>query len=167
MSLVEFNVEGRVARVMLNRPDKLNALSPDLLRELIAVCTSLNAEDQVGVVVLEGSGPNFSAGADLPAFAEEFESTPDETADLGRVAADSLAALPQITVASIRGHCVGGAVVLAAACDLRVAAEDARFWIPVCSTREMTPRRSLLPSPTPRPGSCSEPTWRDWRDWKR
>ena len=82
------------------------------------------------VVVLEGAGAAFSAGADLPAFMKEMHARPYEVADLGRRAADALADLPQITVAGIRGHCVGGAVVLAAACDIRVAAEDARISLP-------------------------------------
>ena len=56
--------------------------------------------------------------------------SPAETADLGRIAAEAVAALPQITLAVIRGYCVGGAVVLAAACDLRIATDDSRFWIP-------------------------------------
>lgn len=130
MSLVELSPEGRVARIRLNRPERLNALLPQLLRELVAVCEDLSAAEELGVVVLEGVGESFSAGADLPAFALEFESSPEETADLGRVAAEALASLPQITVASVRGHCVGGAVVLAAVCDLRIASADARFWIP-------------------------------------
>ena len=130
MSLVELRDDGRVARLMLNRPDKLNALSPRLLQELVGACEGLAGYDQVRVAILEGSGPSFSAGADLPAFAGEFDSTPEETADLGRMAAEAIADLPQITVASIRGHCVGGAVVLAATCDLRIASEEARFWIP-------------------------------------
>jgi len=130
MSLVELSTEKRVARIRLNRPERFNALSPDLLRELIGVCGDLGDDEERRVVVLEGVGSSFSAGADLPAFAVEFESSPEETADLGRVAAEAIAALPQITVASLRGHCIGGAVVLAAACDLRLASEDARFWIP-------------------------------------
>jgi enoyl-CoA hydratase/carnithine racemase len=53
-----------------------------------------------------------------------------DTADLGRRATNAVAGLPQITIAGIRGHCVGGALVLAGACDIRVAADDARFAIP-------------------------------------
>jgi len=81
-------------------------------------------------VVLDGAGEHFSAGADLPEFVRDLESDPHATADLGRRAADALAALPQVTVAAIHGYCVGGALVLAAACDIRIVANNSRFFIP-------------------------------------
>lgn len=130
MTSIELLKDGRVAHLRLNRPGKLNALSPQLLRELIDSCAGLADKDSVDVVVLEGTGDTFSAGADLVEFRRELAGSPDEIADLGRVAANALADLPQITVAVIKGHCVGGGVVLAAACDLRIASDDARFWVP-------------------------------------
>ena len=87
--------------------------------------------DAVRVVVLEGAGGSFSAGADLPAFlAALANEDPLTIADLGRQATEAVASLPQITVAGIAGHCVGGGLVLASACDVRIAADDARFSIP-------------------------------------
>lgn len=130
MSLVESTIEGGTARLRLNRPDVLNALSPALLEELIEKCGELGDNVAVRVVVLEGSGRHFCAGADLPQFTHSMAADPEKTADLGRRAADALAALPQITIATIRGYCIGGALVLSAACDMRVAADDARFSIP-------------------------------------
>lgn len=121
---------GRLATIELCRPAVLNALSPTLLDELIDACGTLATDGGVSVVLLRGAGTSFSAGADLPAFHRRLETDPERTADLGRRAAEQLAGLPQITVAAIRGHCVGGGVVLAGACDLRVAASDARFAIP-------------------------------------
>lgn len=129
MSDLELSVTGRVARLRLNRPEVLNALSPALLGDIIDACTELARQDST-VVVFEGSGSSFSAGADLPAFTDHLEAGARDHADLGRRAAEALAALPQITVAAIQGHCVGGAIVLAAACDLRVAADTSRFSIP-------------------------------------
>lgn len=118
------------ARIQLNRPEKLNALSPELLTELIDVCGDIRSDKTIRVVGVEGAGKCFSAGADLPAFSRELVASPEETADLGRIATETLADLPQITMATIHGHCVGGAVVVAAACDLRIASEDSRYWIP-------------------------------------
>jgi enoyl-CoA hydratase/carnithine racemase len=119
-----------VTTVELSRPDKLNALSPALLNELIETCESLTDDDQTRVVVVRGAGRSFSAGADLPAFNESFEAGDTAMADLGRCASEALWRVPQITIAAIHGHCVGGAIVVAACCDLRVASDSARFSIP-------------------------------------
>lgn len=127
---IELTLAGHLARLRLNRPAVLNALSPALLEELIDRCTELSGNESVRVVLLEGAGKHFCAGADLPQFTQRMASDPRGTADLGRRAAEALANLPQITVAAIRGYCIGGALVLSAACDLRVAADDARFSIP-------------------------------------
>jgi enoyl-CoA hydratase/carnithine racemase len=131
MSGLKVSTDERVTRIVFDRPEALNALSPSTLSELIDVCADLEKNDAVRVVVLTGAGRCFSAGADLPAFLPFF-SGPDAraTADLGRRTTNALAELPQITVAGIRGHCIGGGLVLAGACDLRIAASDARFMIP-------------------------------------
>ncbi|MGB5703599.1 MAG: enoyl-CoA hydratase/isomerase family protein [Polyangiales bacterium] len=120
-----------VARVVFDRPDVLNALSPSVLTELVDACAEIARDDGIKVVRFEGSGNAFSAGADLPAFVALLGG-PDahSIADLGRRATNAIAELPQITIAGIRGHCVGGGLVLAAACDVRIAANDARFMIP-------------------------------------
>jgi enoyl-CoA hydratase/carnithine racemase len=128
---IEREGDAPLASLVLNRPDRLNALSRVLLTELVEACHWFDRLRDVNVVVVRGEGRAFSAGFDLDDFAR-----PDETlsvrdgADLGRVAADALTDVRQLTIASIRGHCVGGGVVLAAACDLRVAADDTRFSIP-------------------------------------
>ena len=128
--MIRVDIHDRVARIRLDRPERLNAISPQMLRDLTAVCGDIAGDASLRVVAIEGSGESFSAGADLPEFASELRTTPHETADIGRVATEALAALPQITVALIKGHCVGGGVVLAAACDLRICAGDTRFVIP-------------------------------------
>ncbi len=121
----------RVTRIVFDRPEALNALSPGTLSELIDVCADLERNDAVTVVVFTGAGSCFSAGADLPAFLPLLAG-PDAraTADLGRRTTNAIAELPQVTVAAIRGHCIGGGLVLAGACDIRIAASDARFMIP-------------------------------------
>ena len=130
MSEINLSAAGGIARLQLNRPQVFNALSPDLLQQLIHHCDDLTTDESAKVVVLEGAGKHFCAGADLPRFTRCMESDPHATADLGRRATEALAALPQITIATIKGYCIGGALVLAAACDLRVAADNSRFSIP-------------------------------------
>ena len=127
---LNLSVSGSVARLQLNRPDVLNALSPGLLQDIVDSASQLGERDDVHVVVLEGAGRSFSAGADLPEFSNYLEAKSQPHADLGRLAARSLAQLPQITVAAIHGYCVGGAIVLSAACDLRYASDASRFSIP-------------------------------------
>ncbi|MEW6269698.1 MAG: enoyl-CoA hydratase/isomerase family protein [Thermodesulfobacteriota bacterium] len=100
------------------------------LQELIRAARWFDAQGAVRVVIVRGAGRAFSAGADLAAFAGEPQLPPREAADLGRQMADALESMRALTIAAIHGWCVGGAIVLAAACDLRIAAEDTRFSIP-------------------------------------
>ncbi len=120
--------EGPVARITLGRPDRLNALSPVVLEELIDAAGRLASQPDLKVAVVAGEGRAFSAGFDLDAAAASPPSA--STIDLGRRMAEAVSAIPAITIARIHGHCVGGGLVLAAACDLRVAAESTRFSIP-------------------------------------
>lgn len=123
-------VDDRVGRLTLDRPDRLNALSPTCLRELVAAARWFDEQLEVRVVVVAGAGRAFSAGADLASFAEATAGGPDRVGDLGRQAAEALESMRAVTVARIHGHCVGGGLVVAAACDLRVAATDVTFSIP-------------------------------------
>jgi enoyl-CoA hydratase/carnithine racemase len=128
---IDHQPDAPVATVLLNRPERLNALSRQLLAELITACRWLDAEPSIKVAVVRGAGRAFSAGFDLNDFrAVDTATSPRESADLGRRAAEALTDVRPITVAAIHGHCVGGGVVLAAACDLRIAADDASFSIP-------------------------------------
>ncbi len=131
MSGLAVSSAGGLARVIFDRPEVLNALSPSLLSDLVEACATIAGDDTIKVVRFEGAGKAFSAGADIPAFfAALNESDARGIADLGREATNAIAKLPQIAIAGIHGHCVGGGMVLAAACDLRIAADDARFMIP-------------------------------------
>lgn len=121
------NSDAPVARLTLNRPERLNALSPAALAELIDAADLLAETGDVKVVIVAGAGRAFSAGFDLDAF----DSPPStERVDLGRRMADAVSAIPALTIVAIHGHCVGGALVLAAACDIRVATASTRFAIP-------------------------------------
>lgn len=125
------DVSGTIATISLNRPKRLNALSRALLTEIIAVSNWLAENDQLRVAIVRGSNGNFSAGFDLDDFVSSTEGgSSRDNADLGRRATEALARVPQITIAVVEGHCIGGGFVLVGACDLRYASETARFRIP-------------------------------------
>ncbi len=124
------DAEGAIGRLTLNQPSKLNPLSTTVLNELTAAARWFDDRAEVKVVVVRGAGRAFSAGADLSTFQGAQSGSPRDAADQGRVMADALEDMRAVSIAAIRGWCVGGGVVLAAACDLRVAADDARFSIP-------------------------------------
>jgi enoyl-CoA hydratase/carnithine racemase len=129
---LDLSVTGAVATLTLNRPSRLNALSRQLLGELVAVCRHVDDDlPEVRVMVVRGAGRAFSGGFDLDDFRTAAAGwTPRDTADLGRRATEALTDVRPLTIAAVHGHCVGGGVVLAAACDLRLAADTARFSIP-------------------------------------
>lgn len=122
---------GARGAITLNRPDQLNPLSTRTLDELVAAARWFDARPEVKVVVVAGAGRAFSAGADLAAFTEPADAVAvREAVDAGRRMADAVEAMRAVTVARLHGHCIGGGVVLATACDLRVAAAGTRFSIP-------------------------------------
>ncbi|MFO7959700.1 MAG: enoyl-CoA hydratase/isomerase family protein [Nitriliruptoraceae bacterium] len=129
---LDVTLEGPIARLTLNRPEVLNALSVELLDSLVAACTWLQTRSDCRVVILAGAGRSFSAGADLSTMEHLLgdPATARAAADAGDRAASAIEALDAITIARIQGRCVGGGVVLALACDLRVAGDTARFSIP-------------------------------------
>jgi enoyl-CoA hydratase/carnithine racemase len=122
-----------VATLTLNRPDRLNALSAETLEELIEASALIRASDSRAVVI-DGAGRAFCAGVDLDTFAaladESDLKTRHEGFKLGGDMADAIETIPQVTVVALHGFVVGGGVVLAASCDLRVAAPDTVFQIP-------------------------------------
>ena len=113
---------GGVAILTLNRPDKLNALSPAMFVELRTQLDAVAVDKKVGCVVLTGAGRAFCAGHDLSSIAEG-EKAPSE--DFEPESVDALEQLPQPTIARINGHCYTGGLELALACDLLVAGESA------------------------------------------
>ncbi|MCB1251295.1 MAG: enoyl-CoA hydratase/isomerase family protein [Acidimicrobiales bacterium] len=132
LATVAVRVDGPVGHLTLDRPDKLNALSPQLLHELIAAAAWFDGQPDVRAVIVSGAGDRaFSAGFDLSAatFATD-DADVYGSRDLGRAATDALAGMRAVTVAAVRGWCIGGGVVLLSACDLRVVADDATFAIP-------------------------------------
>jgi enoyl-CoA hydratase/carnithine racemase len=128
--LLRLQSDGSIARLSLNRPRRLNALSPQLMHEIIAACRWLAARGDLRIVLFGGEGRAFCAGFDLEAMRESRATVDRDATDLGRQMIEAVEAIPAITLALVQGHCVGGGVLLAAACDLRLAADDVRFSIP-------------------------------------
>src|SRR3954466_1113461 len=126
--MVEFQREGGVARIFLNRPQKVNALDSATLDALAAALQKV--DEGIRVVVLGGHGKAFCAGADV----NELRSLDPQTARefIGRVhrACDAVRKLPMPVVARLHGAVIGAGLELAAACDLRVAATGTRFAMP-------------------------------------
>jgi enoyl-CoA hydratase/carnithine racemase len=127
---LQVEVTGARGRLWLNRPEKLNPLAPATLVELAEAARWFDAPREEKLVVIGGRGRAFSSGADLSPGAGSAVESPREAADAGRRMADAIESMRALTIARIHGHCVGGGVVLASACDLRIAADSARFVIP-------------------------------------
>ena len=126
--LVLVERDGPIAVVLLNRPEALNALSDELMDELVTRLTELDREDDVRCIVLGGSERAFAAGADI---AELAKSSPIDLYYQRRVERwDVIAGLWTPLVAAVSGFCLGGGCELAMACDLIVASETARFGQP-------------------------------------
>jgi enoyl-CoA hydratase/carnithine racemase len=124
--------DGAVAHVVVNRPAKRNALTAAIWRAIPGMMLTLAEDPGVRLVVLRGAGTiAFSAGADIGEFAVVYSDAESARAYNAEVRAAQLAVerLPKPTLALVFGACVGGGCGLALACDLRFAAEDARFGI--------------------------------------
>jgi enoyl-CoA hydratase/carnithine racemase len=125
---------GAVTTLRLDRSEKLNALDDSIRSGLADALATLEDRPDVRVVVLEGAGRSFSAGADLtgaayPDLDVDWATRRHRTGAWQRLL-DQFGRIPQATVARLHGHVIGGAALLAAACDLRVAADDTVVRIP-------------------------------------
>ena len=137
------DVSDHVANLILSRPDELNTMSRDFWVELGDVLDEINKNSEVRVVVMSSTGKHFCAGMDLSAFSNGVDNIPEEKkpdhARIGeavyRVAKElqgyisSLEKIRVPVIAAIHGGCIGGAVDLVTACDIRLASKDAFFWI--------------------------------------
>jgi enoyl-CoA hydratase/carnithine racemase len=121
---MRLDVDGHTATITIDNPDRRNAMTVRMWRELPILLSGAARDENVRVLVLAGSGATFSAGADLTGVDQLLQSGDTVAAE------EALAAFPKPTIARVRGHCVGGGCQLAVACDLRIAADDARFGVP-------------------------------------
>ena len=121
-------IEHGIGRLTLDQPDKLNPLGTNTLQDIIDATTWFNKEN-VSVVIVSGNGRALPAGFDLREFTNT-DSTGKDGAVLGREMAEAVDRMKPVTIASLHGYCIGGGVVLASACDLRIASENTTFSIP-------------------------------------
>jgi enoyl-CoA hydratase/carnithine racemase len=124
--------EGAVGWIVFNNPDRRNATSYEMWQALPVVLDAHARDPEVRVIVLRGAGEKaFSAGADISQFKEKRSG--DAAREYNAAADSANQALRQCakpTIAMIRGYCIGGGVALAVGCDIRIAADDARFGVP-------------------------------------
>jgi enoyl-CoA hydratase/carnithine racemase len=125
--------EGAIGWIVFNNPQRHNAVSLDMWEALPRVLRAYEEDPEVRVVVLRGAGEKaFVAGADISQFKEK-RSSPEAvehynmTAD---AAGEALRNCTKPTVAMVRGYCIGGGTGIAVSCDVRIAADDARFGVP-------------------------------------
>jgi methylglutaconyl-CoA hydratase len=130
---VIFQIEGSVARITLNRPDKRNALNDGVIAGLKAALVECQNNSAVRVVLLEGAGKDFCSGADLSALQKIANASVSENAEDARSLSDLFLLIRKLSVpvvAAVRGRALAGGCGLATACDLVVAAPSARFGYP-------------------------------------
>jgi enoyl-CoA hydratase/carnithine racemase len=122
--------DGAAARITLERPEKRNALSLELMQELIGVLERLAAEPGVRAIVLEGTGPAFSAGHDLSELVGRDPAFYRRVFDVCTELMEAIHRVPQPVIAKVDGIATAAGCQLVAACDLAVAADTARFATP-------------------------------------
>jgi enoyl-CoA hydratase/carnithine racemase len=132
MSLILTEDHGAIRHIVLNRPEKRNAMNQALLKELAEALRAAGADGSVHCVVLRGEGPVFSAGVDLP----ELMASAGQPGvlrpfrDVFLECANLCEAMPKPVICQIHRTCVGGALEVALGCDLRVAASDSQLGLP-------------------------------------
>ncbi|HSW58450.1 MAG TPA: enoyl-CoA hydratase-related protein [Dehalococcoidales bacterium] len=125
-----YTIENGIATITLNRPQILNALSPDSLNELREIVLAAGRDSAVKVVIITGAGKAFAAGADL-------QSLGPQKLENGRVGAvidkaangviEAIQQIPQAVIAAVNGHCYTGALEIVLSCDIILSSTDARF----------------------------------------
>jgi enoyl-CoA hydratase/carnithine racemase len=142
VSLVEYSLENHIAVIRLNRPERLNAMSPPMGEELIEAFRQFNADDNAWVGILTGSGRAFCAGRDMKSQAEGFASNGGKV--LGRVYTSErnmfgLSDTDKPLIAAVNGFAIGMGWYMTIACDIRVAVAGAQFAMTEVATGVLGP----------------------------
>ncbi len=126
------SIDNGIAVVTLNRPQAMNALNRQLREEIMALCSELDADPAVGVIIFTGAGDRaFCVGAALKERGQRTtEAMYDERRFFRGKWVSAIASIAKPTIAAIHGYCLGGGLEVALQCDLRVAADNARFGLP-------------------------------------
>ena len=123
MKFLKLEKKNKISYVSFTRTKTLNSLNTETLRELIDLNNELANDVNTKVVVYRSEGKNFSAGADIKEKQKKLSKLQIWKSNLGKEAIESILKINQITIASLRGYCLGGAACIATACDFRVASE--------------------------------------------
>jgi enoyl-CoA hydratase/carnithine racemase len=131
-SNIEVLREGAVCRVVLNRPDKLNALNTQIMEEIEAVSRSFLDDEQTRVVVFMGAGKHFCAGADLTQKVDTNDSlvVRRRKTGLGARMIRAITEINQVTICALQGAALGGGACIPTACDFRIGSEDSYCGYP-------------------------------------
>ena len=129
-----FDMRDQIAIVTFNRPESLNAVNRQMARELVEACRQIEENSAIRIAIFTGAGEKaFSAGMDLKERAETsfspIERRAQKLSATIQTQTRAVAAITKPTIAAIRGYCVGGGLEFALACDVRVAAEDAKIGL--------------------------------------
>lgn len=139
--------DGGVATLILNRPERMNALDLDMWRRLAEAVREVAGDPALRCLVVRGADARaFAAGADLAEFQRE-RATPTQAEAYGKVMIEALHGLRDLelpTLAAIRGACIGGGLEIAMMCDLRIATADAKFGIPIQRLGVVMPYPELM-----------------------
>ena len=122
-----FEIEGQVGIITYNRPEKLNAMTPEMAELMVAAVNRCNDDDTIRAVVLTGTGKAFCAGSDISLL--DSYATPWDFRNRTEYC-DALRALRKPSIAAINGYAFGGGLEMALSCDIRIAAETARMAAP-------------------------------------
>jgi enoyl-CoA hydratase/carnithine racemase len=133
-----WTVQDGIATITLNRPEKRNALNYETLQHLSDTLRQLDQQRDARVVVIRGAGPSFCAGRDLRQVGQEQAMGRREAVDIVEVF-QQLESLRQPTIAMVHGSAIAGGCELALHCDLRIAAENARFGMPLARLGRVIP----------------------------
>ena len=126
--------EESIALVTLSHPGRLNAITVSMWQELARVFTKLSADESMRCIVLRGEGGNFAAGADIREFPKQradFDGVVNYHTRILAPALKAIASCIHPVIAAIEGVCVGGGLEIASQCDIRIAAANARFGVPI------------------------------------
>lgn len=129
-TLVELQIDGKIASIVLRREKQLNALNQALLAQLSQVLDDVAQNEEVRVVILRGEGRAFAAGADISEMAGMSVIEADAFARLGQAVLNQLETLTKPTIALVHGFALGGGMEMAMACDIRLTAEGTKFGQP-------------------------------------
>ena len=125
-----YEITSGVATITLNRPQVLNALSPDSLNELRDVVLAAGSDHEAGVIILTGAGKAFAAGADLQSLGSQKLENGRVGAVIDEAAIGAIEAIQSVSkavIAAVNGHCYTGAMEIVLACDIIIASDEAKF----------------------------------------